>query len=229
MSRSTSPIRSARVDSGMPVVRTTSERITRPVAAAASRGSTSCSSSIRISKGTPGSMMTRPGGPLSQRPGAVPHRFRRTAAPSGISAWLRLLATGTRPKRRNRSIRFCHTDSSKCSGAPNSSATTFLLMSSRVGPSPPVVSTAPVRPSASPTAARIASGLSATAVRRVTRTPRPARPRAISAPLVSTVKPSSSSVPMVTSSMSMPQPALTATGPKRARDSGRGRGGRSTR
>ena len=30
----------------------------------------------------------RPGGPSSQRPGAVPHRFRSTVAPLGTSAWL---------------------------------------------------------------------------------------------------------------------------------------------
>src|SRR5919112_5863700 len=80
-------------------------------------------------------------------------------------------------------------------------------MSSRVGPSPPVVSTAPVRPSASATATRIASGRSATDTRRVTCTPFSARVRAISAPLVSTVNPSSSSVPMVTSSMFMERTA----------------------
>src|SRR5689334_6100170 len=86
---------------------------------------------------------------------------------------------------------------------PYSSATTVLLMSSRVGPRPPVVSTAPVRDSASPTASRMAAGVSPTLVRRTTRTPMAASARAISAPLVSSVKPSSSSVPMVRSSRSI--------------------------
>src|SRR5690242_9671349 len=86
---------------------------------------------------------------------------------------------------------------------PYSSATTVLLMSSRVGPRPPVVSTAPVRDKASRTASRMASGVSPTLVRRATRTPMAASARAISAPLVSTVKPSSSSVPMVRSSRSI--------------------------
>src|SRR5512140_677840 len=73
-----------------------------------------------------------------------------------------------------------------------------LVMSSRVGPSPPVVMTAPVRASAALTASRISSGRSATEVRRTTRIPTAASWRPISAPLVSTVKPSRSSVPIVT-------------------------------
>ena len=146
-------------------------------------------------------MITSPGAPSIQRPGAVPQRLRSTVAPRGTSAWLRLLSTGTRPIRANRSTRAAHTRSSKSSGAPNSSATARLLMSSRVGPSPPVVITAPVRSRPSRTASRMAPTLSLTLVRRTTVTPAAERARASSAPLVSTVKPSSSSVPMVTSSM----------------------------
>src|SRR5690349_20450635 len=158
---------------------------------------------LRISAGTPGSMMTRPGGPSIQSPGAVPQRFRRTAAPSGTSAWLRLLAAGTRPMRANRSTKSAHTWSSNRSGIPNSPATACLLRSSRVGPRPPVVSTAPVRASASATADRMASGSSPTLARRTTCAPTAEAARASSAPFVSTVNPSSSSVPMVSSSMFM--------------------------
>ena len=70
----------------MPDVRTRRERITEPVLRDASRGMTSCSSSRRISSGTPGSMMTSPGGPSSHSPGAVPQRLVRTVAPRGTSA-----------------------------------------------------------------------------------------------------------------------------------------------
>ena len=76
-------------------------------------------------------------------------------------------------------------------------------MSSAVGPSPPVVITAPVRLSAADTASRMAATSSDTAVRRTTRTPLAASARPISALLVSTVNPSRSSVPTVTSSTSM--------------------------
>jgi hypothetical protein len=64
-----------------------------------------------------------------------------------------------------------------------------------------VVITAPVRRNASSTAAAIASARSGTAVRRTTSTPSADTALAISAPLVSKVNPSSSSLPMVTSSM----------------------------
>src|SRR4029453_1480618 len=212
MSRSISPMRSASVDSGIPVVRTRRERMTVPAARAVSRGSTSCSSSMRISRGTPGSMMVSPGAPSSQRPGAVPHRFGSTVAPRGTCACVRLLSTGFRKSRANRSSKACHTSSSNSSDAPYSSAIVTLVMSSRVGPRPPVVSTARVRASASATAWRMSAARSPTAVRRTTRTPRAAQARAISAPLVSTVWPSRSSLPTVTSSMSMGPAASPGAG-----------------
>src|SRR6266540_5594775 len=108
-----------------------------------------------------------------------------------------------RRSRAKRARTSAQTASSNSSGRPSSSATARLVMSSRVGPNPPVVSTTPVRVSAAWTASLMSAGRSATAVRRTTRTPTAARALAISAPLVSTVKPSSSSVPMVTSSRSM--------------------------
>ena len=165
---SISPSRSASVDSGNPVVRTTRERTTARARAAASRGITSCRSRFRISYGTPGSMMTSPGGPSSQMPGAVPHRLGSTVAPRGISACTRLLSAGTRPSLANRATTACQTLSSNSSGTPNRRATARLEMSSRVGPSPPVVSTVPVRASAPATASAMSSARSATDVRRTT-------------------------------------------------------------
>jgi hypothetical protein len=118
MSLSISPMRSARVDSGMPVVRTTRERMTVPAEREASRGTTSCSRSMRISRGTPGSMMVSPGAPSSHRPGAVPHRLGSTVAPRGTWAWVRLLSTGFRSSLANRAMSACHTSSLNSSGAP---------------------------------------------------------------------------------------------------------------
>ncbi len=225
----------------MPVVRTSRERMTVFPPWSVSRGITSCSSSFRISEGTPGNMMTSPrlpsntgSGASSHSPGAVPHRLRSTVAPRGTSAWLRLLVAGVRCIRAKRASRSAHTDSSKSSGASNSWATTLLVMSSRVGPRPPVVSTAPVRRSPARTASVISGARSGTAVRRTTSTPWAPNARAISAPLLSRVNPSSSSVPMVTSSRFMSSygamgcgHSVTATDPRTGADCDRDRARRS--
>ena len=160
-SRSISPSRSARVDSGTPVVRTTRERMTPPWPRAARRGTTSCSSSLRISRGHAGQHDRQPGrGPRARVPAPSPTDWAAPSAPRGTSAWLRLLAPASGRAGRTARPGPPRSASSNSSGVPKSSATTVLLMSSRVGPSPPVVSTAPVRTSASRTASRMASGSS---------------------------------------------------------------------
>ena len=188
---STGLTRSASADSGTPVVRTLRERTTRRrfVLRRASRGRTSSSRSPRISRGTPGSSTaTLPRGSSSHSPGAVPRGFGSTVAPSGTSAWRRFAGgIGQRPIRRKRASRASSRPVSSTKGRPNSCATTVLVMSSRVGPKPPVVMTKPVRSRASPTAARMSSGRSATLVRRTTSTPAAASAWPSSAPLESSV------------------------------------------
>ena len=189
------PIRSASADSDTPVVRTVRDSTTRgrppaptPVSRRTICGSTSSTSKPRISRGTPGSSTaTRPRASSSHSPGAVPRGLGSTVAPSGTSAWMRLTAGIGRPSRLNRASMPASNSSSSSSRLPNSSATTVLVMSSRVGPRPPVVRTNPVRSSASATAARIESGRSATVVWRVISAPAAARARPSSAALVSTV------------------------------------------
>jgi len=203
ISVSIAPNRSASADSGTPVVRTVRDNTTRGRAPGesrrTSRGSTSSTSSPRISRGTPGSSTaTRPRASSIHSPGAVPRGLGRMVAPSGTSAWVRLTAGIGRPNRWNRAAIPASSPSSSTSRLPNSSATTVFVMSSRVGPRPPVVTKQPVRSSASATAARIASGRSATVTRRVISAPTAARARPSSAAFESTVYPSSSSVPMVT-------------------------------
>ncbi len=168
---------------------TTRDRPPPPAATRrAIRGSTSSTSKPRISRGTPGSSTaTRPRPSSSQSPGAVPRGLGSTLAPSGTSAWVRLTAGMGRPSRLNRASMLASNPWSSTSRLPNSSATTPLVMSSRVGPRPPVVTTNAVRSSASATAARIASGRSATVVRRVISAPAAARARPSSAALLSTV------------------------------------------
>ena len=222
-------MRSASTLSGTPVVRTTRDRITRPFARDASRGRTSWVIRLRISRGTPGSMITSPGSPASQMPGAVPHRLGRTAAPRGTSAWHRFRSAIVRPRRAQRSVSSRQISSRNSSGAAKSSATATLVRSSFVGPNPPVVMTRRVRPSACATASRTASGASGTEVRRVIRKPAPESAWPRKAELESTMKPRSSSLPMVTSSRSMrrkeERPSSGPTrGPGRtARDTGTGR------
>src|SRR5260221_2070137 len=138
------------------------DRTTSPVPRAARRGSTSSASSPRISDGTPGSKTTTRARSSTQSPGAVPRGLGSTVAPSGTSACVRFTAGIARPRRRNRSSSARSTVSSSCSALPNTAATSRFVMSSRVGPRPPVVITKPVRSRASLTAARISSGRSAT-------------------------------------------------------------------
>ena len=146
----------------MPVVRSVRERITvrvssvTPAAAcrSSSRGTIASCSSPRISRGTPGMVATkRPWASSIQTPGAEPWRFSSSAAPSGSMNCRALLSGIARPKRaRQRSASFASAGSCSTSGRSNASARLSCVRSSAVGPRPPVVSTAPVRASASRTA-----------------------------------------------------------------------------
>ena len=128
----------------------------------------------RISRGTPGSIATqRPRSSSSQMPGRravvvaqlarALGQHRLLAVRRGHRA-LEQRAPSAPPSRRGAPRRApC-----RARTAPRSSG---FVRSSLVGPRPPVVITAPVRSSASRTAAAIASAVSPTVVRRAISTP----------------------------------------------------------
>ena len=191
----------------MLAVRSVRARMTGPPSGSRSRrcGMMVSASMPRISRGTPGSMATqRCCASSSQMPGADPWRLGRIVQPSGTMACWRLLAGSSCPKRlRHRSSRAARISGSRTIPRPKIEAIAGLVMSSAVGPSPPVVITAPVRSRASCTALAMAVASSPQVARRTMRTPRVANSRARCAALVSIVKPRSSSSPIVTISMFM--------------------------
>ena len=201
-----SPNASASALSAIPWVRSVRERTTVPPAPRSrSRGSSTSRVIPRNSRGTPGSMAThRPAASSSQMPGAEPCAFASTIAPSGIIACSRFVA-GSSPGQP-RAFQRWRSDSSiawsRRIARPKWAASAGLVRSSAVGPSPPLVITAPVRCIPSATAETMAAASSPTAQRRTTWTPTSAASRAKNAEFVSTVKPSSSSSPTVTSSTS---------------------------
>ncbi|GIS99706.1 MAG: hypothetical protein CM1200mP26_14190 [Acidimicrobiales bacterium] len=108
-------------------------------------------------------------------------------APTGKSAWRKLLAGMGRPRPpKTASIRATN-DSSRTSSTPRRSAITSRVMSSWVGPKPPVTITASDRSNASLKAASMRSGLSPTAVWRWQSIPARASCSPIHAELVSTI------------------------------------------
>ncbi len=106
--------------------------------------------------------------------GAVPRSFGKIMAPSGIIACFALFSVIVQPREAKYSaILFCDIWS-KCIFRPSSSAAVSLVMSSQVGPSPPVVMSRSARPSDSAIAALSLSGLSPTTPCRKTGIPSPA-------------------------------------------------------
>ena len=201
-------MRSESMLSDMPVVRMVRDvtTVASPVMRARMRGISESASMPRISRGTPGSMAAqRPRSSSSQMPGAEPWRFSRMVAPSGMSACCLLLSGSSpgQPRAFHRRRRLSTISSSRIMKRPKMEAMDGLVRSSLVGPSPPVVITAPVRSSASRTALAISPASSPTDVRRATVMPCCASSRARCAPLVSMVKPSRSSSPIVTTSICM--------------------------
>ena len=200
------PSRSASADSAMPVVRSVRDRTDAlfSLRARLIAGSSSSASMPRISRGTPGSIATqRPRSSSSQMPGAGAVTVGEHARALGNLAWVRFVAGNAAVgKARAPALLDPRRDAPRRapSRARRASAIAGLVRSSLVGPSPPVVITAPVRSSASRTAAAICSASSPTVVRRTTSTPLAASAREMCAAFVSIVKPRRSSSPMVTSS-----------------------------
>ena len=166
---------SASPDSDRPHVRKVRDRMTLEMPARRLRSGRMVPSTIWcISHGTPGTAYTTfglssPSNPVDAptghtRPGAVPGICSMARAPTGKSAWRKLLAGMGRPRPpKTASIRATN-DSSRTSSTPRRSAITSRVMSSWVGPKPPVTITASDRSNASLKAASMRSGLSPTAV-----------------------------------------------------------------
>ena len=157
-----------------------------------SSGTTNSSNIGRSSRGGPGSMISHLGvgaacPPASRsqlpapifiaNPGAVPVAFRKTSAPSGTKVST-LVFAGRGRFRFAKNFSMCASTSLfSINFLPSISAMSSRVMSSDVGPRPPVVMTRSVRPSASRTACWISLPVSATATCRVTTWPRSASRR----------------------------------------------------
>ena len=95
-------------------------------------------------------------------PGAAPTGFCQTSEPRGTSAMVSTDAGSFRAARLPRSRMCASTLSSSCNGRLSAVATAFRVMSSGVGPSPPVMITPSARESASFKASPIPSAVSPT-------------------------------------------------------------------
>jgi hypothetical protein len=123
-----------------------------------------------------------------------------TVAPTGTSAWRRLLSGIARLRAANISRMRAATASSGTSSTPITDAIASRVMSSCVGPSPPQTMTASARPNASRSTPTIRARLSPTFTWWCEAMPDAASCSPIQAELVSTTWPSSSSVPTATTS-----------------------------
>ena len=133
--------------SDRPKVFSVRERMIVPVARSRRRGATWCSHMCSISEGTPGIVtMVRP--PFSaHQPGAVPIGLRSTAADAIRSAcWM--FPAGIGPALRERKLASSSASSSWSisTSSPSTSAMAWRVISSLVGPSPPVTKMISERP-----------------------------------------------------------------------------------
>ena len=149
-------------------------------------GITRSSNIGRSSRGGPGSRMSQPGRPPARkglgrtgmaRPGAVPKGLARTVAPAGTMACTSFLAGNGRLRTAKKRWISAQTVSSKCRVRPSNWAMSSRVMSSDVGPSPPVTMTRSARPRASRTACWMSAPVSGTATWRATLWPRSASRR----------------------------------------------------
>src|SRR5579875_1873877 len=134
-------------------------------------------------------------------PGAVPFVCSMTVAPTGTSAWRRLFAGMARPRAKNSSSMRRTSASWRTRGTPITSAIASRVMSSWVGPRPPVTMTPSLRASAVRSARTIRSLLSPTAWRKCESTPAAASCSPSQAEFVSAIWPRRSSVPTATISI----------------------------
>jgi len=102
------------------------------------RGTTCSSNILFISRGTPGMKNARASPSVVAKPGAVPMGFASTSAPCGKSACFAFDSLIVRPSFSKRRRMWSSDASSRSSATPSVWATTSVVRSSVVGPSPPV-------------------------------------------------------------------------------------------
>ena len=132
-----------------------------------------------------------------------PAAARSSSRPPGTMAWRRLLAGMSRPRDPNMARMRSSISGRPASSTPMTSAMTSRVMSSWVGPRPPHTMTASLRPSAMRSASAMRAQLSPTLVWKWESIPARASCSPIHDELVSTIWPSSSSVPTATISQRM--------------------------
>ncbi len=172
------------------------------------KSGTTCSLTIScISYGTPGTAYTTLPSPSSHsKPGAVPIGFGMASPPSGMSAWRKLFWGMSRRRDRN-IVAMCSASAiSRTRGTPITSAIASRVRSSWVGPRPPQISTASDRDRRSRSAATIRVWLSPIARCSYESMPEAASCSPIQALFVSTIWPSSSSVPTARTSQRIADP-----------------------
>src|SRR5438552_2915348 len=132
---------SSTADSPMPATRSTRRAKRRSPANFSRRDCTRFSNIGFISRGGPGNSAIAQPSCSRYRPGAVPFGLGKTSAPSITIACREFLSGIVTPKLWNRARISLSTFSSSSNLRPKARATTLRVMSSSVGPSPPVVMT----------------------------------------------------------------------------------------
>ena len=137
------------------------------------RGTTCSSNIFFISRGTPGRKYATHSPTRTPKPGAVPTGLGRMSAPSGKSACLELLADRARPNFSRRRRMSSRLTSSRARRTPSAPATASVVMSSVVGPRPPVHTMTRAFAASRSRASMIRSRLSSTVSCSTTSKPRP--------------------------------------------------------
>src|SRR5260370_5363701 len=133
---------------------------------------------------------------LKYNPDALPFSFGRICAPSGTRACRAMLETHLIRRALSRSFNDASNSAFSCNCNPSRSAVTSLVMSSLVGPSPPVTKIISAHENNSRSVSPIA-GPSPTVLRSSIRNPTEKISRAMKARCVSCTSPARSSVPVL--------------------------------
>ena len=129
--------------------------------------------------------------------GAVPTSLFNTSQHFGTRAWARLTGVSSKPRTAKRRFTFSSATSLSTSSEPKYSHSSFFVISSFVGPSPPVTSTVSDECMAASTACQMSSRLSPTTTVFPTSIPASVSIRAIVEAFVLTTCPISSSSPIL--------------------------------
>ena len=139
---------SSTVASPMPTVFSVRLTITSPSLRAASRGATSLAHIPVISAGGPGIATTMPSAFSTHQPGAVPRGLGRIVPEGMIVACLMLRAGMSLPRPAKKARSVAAAPGSTRASSPTARAMASRVMSSSVGPRPPVQMTTSERSSA---------------------------------------------------------------------------------